>query len=73
MAKGSGRLGRVRQVSLKSRTSRLHICYKGLVRLAYMICTEESSSGYLHVWLAEGLVAAQSMKLDSSRVPGWCW
>lgn len=36
-----------------------------------MFWTEESSNGHLHVRLAEGLVAAQSMKLDFSRVPGW--
>lgn len=73
MAKGSGRLAHVRQVSLKSRTNRMHACYKGLVRLAFVICTEESGNGCLHVRLVENLVAARSLKLDSSRVLGWCW
>lgn len=45
---GSDRLAHVRQVSQKSRTSRMHLRYKGLVRLAHVICTEESGDGHLY-------------------------
>lgn len=42
-------------------------------RLAYTVRTGRSNSGHLHTGETESPEVAQSVKLDSSATPTWCW